>query len=128
MCTLGLWLSPWELWGFWWVDIVVLPMGLQSPSTPLVLSLTPLLGTPCSVQWLAESICLCSCKALAGPLRRQPYQAPFSMYFLASAIVSGFVNCIWDEPPSGSLWMAFSSVSALHFISIFVPVNILFSF
>jgi hypothetical protein len=37
-------------------------------------------------------ICLCICKALAGPLRRQPYQAPFSMHFLASTIVSGLVN------------------------------------
>jgi hypothetical protein len=34
----------------WLVDIVVLPMGLQTPSTPSVLSLTPLLGTPCLVQ------------------------------------------------------------------------------
>jgi hypothetical protein len=54
------------------VDIV-LPVGLQSPSSPLALSLTPLLGTPCSVQWLAASICLCICKALVGSLRRQPY-------------------------------------------------------
>jgi hypothetical protein len=34
---LGLWFSPWELWGVWLVDIVVLPMGLQTLS---VLSLT----------------------------------------------------------------------------------------
>jgi hypothetical protein len=54
-------------------------MGLQTPSTPSFLSLTPLLGAPCSVQWLAENICLCICKTLAGPLRRQPYQAPFRM-------------------------------------------------
>jgi hypothetical protein len=66
-------------------------MGLQTPSTPSVLSLTPLLGTPCSVQWLAVSIHNCIYKALTGPLRRQPYQAPFSMHFLASTIVSGFV-------------------------------------
>ena len=37
------------------VDIVVLPMGLQTPSAPSVLSLTPPLGTPCSVQWLTAS-------------------------------------------------------------------------
>ena len=35
------------------VDVVVLLMGVQTPSTPPVLSLTPLLGTPHSVQWLA---------------------------------------------------------------------------
>ena len=48
------------------VDIVVLPMGLQTPSTPSVLSLTPLLGTLPSVQWLAVNIHLCICKALQG--------------------------------------------------------------
>ena len=31
------------------VDIVVLPMGLQPPSAPSVLSLAPPLGSPCSV-------------------------------------------------------------------------------
>jgi hypothetical protein len=32
---------------------------LQTPETPSVLSLIPLLGTPCSVQLLAANICLC---------------------------------------------------------------------
>jgi hypothetical protein len=31
------------------------------------------LGTLCSVQWLAVSICLCICQALAEPLRKQLY-------------------------------------------------------
>jgi hypothetical protein len=93
------WLSPWEFWGVWLVDIVVLPMGLQIPSTRSVLSLTPLLGTPRSVQWLAANICLWICKAL----RRQSYQAPFSIHFSASTIVSGFGNCIWDESPGGTV-------------------------
>jgi hypothetical protein len=51
-CVLfGWWFSPWELWRggggcvICFVDIVVLPMGLQTPSTPLVLSLTPPLVT-----------------------------------------------------------------------------------
>jgi hypothetical protein len=94
---LGWWLSPWELWGVWLVDMVVLP------SIPSVLSLTPLLGTLYSVQWLTASICLCICQALAGPLKRQLYQAPYSVHFLASAIVSGFGNCIWDEFPGGAV-------------------------
>ena len=71
------------------VDIVS-PMGLQTPSAPSVLSLTPPLGTLCSVQWLAASIHLCICQALADPLRRQLYQAPVSMHFLAFTIVSAF--------------------------------------
>jgi hypothetical protein len=33
--------SPWELWGYWLVHIVVSPMGLQIPSAPCVLSLAP---------------------------------------------------------------------------------------
>jgi hypothetical protein len=78
------------------VDIFVLPMVLQTPSALSVLSLTPLLGTPHSVQWLAMNIHLCVFKALAGPLRRQPYQVTFSMHFLAATIVSGFGNYIWD--------------------------------
>jgi hypothetical protein len=48
--------SPWELLGDWLVGIVDLPVGLRSPSTPLVLSLTPPLVTPCSVQWLQASV------------------------------------------------------------------------
>jgi hypothetical protein len=69
---------------------------LQTLSTPTVPSLTPLLGTPHSVQCLAVNIHLCICKALAGPLRRQPYQAPFSMHFLTPEILSRFGVCIWD--------------------------------
>ena len=69
----GWWLSPWMLWGVWLVDNFVLPMRFETPSGLSVLSLTPLLENPCSVQWLAESICLCIWKALAVPLRRQPY-------------------------------------------------------
>jgi hypothetical protein len=34
------WFSHWELWGIRWVGIVVLPMGLQTPSAPSVLPLT----------------------------------------------------------------------------------------
>jgi hypothetical protein len=70
-CVLsGWWFIPWELWGwgwYWLVDIVVLPIGLQTPSAPSVLYLTPPLGTP----WMAGSICLCICQALAEPLKRQ---------------------------------------------------------
>jgi len=78
------------------VDIVVLLMGLQTPSA---LSLTPPLATPFSVQCLVASICLCLCQALAEPLRIQLYQASVSMNFLASTILSGFVGCIWDGTP-----------------------------
>jgi hypothetical protein len=74
----------------WLVDIVVLPMKLQTPSAPTVLALASPLGSPHLVQWLAAYICICVGQALAMPLRRQLYQAPVSKHFLASAIVSGF--------------------------------------
>jgi hypothetical protein len=64
-----------------------------------VLSLTPPLGTLCSIQQLAESICLSICQTLAESLRIQLYQAPVSKPFLASTIVSAFCNCIWDGSP-----------------------------
>jgi hypothetical protein len=68
-------------WRAWLVDIVVFPMELQTISTPSALSLTPPLGTQCSVQWLAVSICLCICQALAEPLRKQLYQTSVSKHF-----------------------------------------------
>ena len=44
-CVLfGWWLSSWEFWRYWLVHIVVLPMGLPTPSAPSVLFLTPPLG------------------------------------------------------------------------------------
>jgi hypothetical protein len=80
----GLWFSPREVWGCWLVHIVVPPMGLQTPSAPWVLSLDLSLETLCSVQWMAVSIHLCICQALAEPLRRKLYQVPVSKLLLAS--------------------------------------------
>jgi hypothetical protein len=40
------WLSPWEFWWVCLVDIVVLPMGLQTPSTPSVFSLNSCIVDP----------------------------------------------------------------------------------
>ena len=39
-----------QLWGYWLVHIVVPPIGLQTPSPPLVLSLAPPLWALCSIQ------------------------------------------------------------------------------
>jgi hypothetical protein len=70
-CVLFSWcFSSWELSGVWLVNIIVLPMRWQMLSVPSVLSLILPLGTPCSVQWLAVSIRLCICQALAKLLRR----------------------------------------------------------
>jgi hypothetical protein len=66
----GWWSSPWELLEMWPVDTVAPSMVLQTPSAPSVPSPTPPSGIPLSVQWLAASIHLCICQALAEPLRR----------------------------------------------------------
>jgi hypothetical protein len=113
-CLGGIWV------GVWLVDSVATPMGLQTPSAPSVLSPTPPSLTPCSVQWLAASLHLCICQALAEPLRRQLYQAPVSKHLLASTIVSRFGNCIWDRSPGGAVsgWPFFSQ--GAHFKLIIV--------
>jgi hypothetical protein len=125
----GWWFNPWELWEVWLVDIVVLPMGLQIPLLPSLLSLTLPLGTPCSIQWLTVSICLCICQDLAEPLRRQLYQTPVSKHFLAPCVVSGLGVCEWDGSSRRAVseWPFLQSL--LHiFFSIFPPLIILFPF
>ena len=67
VCSLVGGLVPGSSGGIWWVDIVVPPMWLQTPSAPSVFSLTPPLGTLCSVPWLAASIHLCICQIPAEP-------------------------------------------------------------
>jgi hypothetical protein len=102
--------------GVWLVDNVApLPMGLQTLSAPSVPSPTPPSGTPLLVQWLAVSLPLCICQALAEPLRRQLYQAPVSKLLLASTIMSRFGSCIWDGSPPrwGSLPRPFREIPPL---------------
>jgi hypothetical protein len=97
------WFSPRELWGYWLVHMAVPPMGMQTPSASWVLSQVPLLGTQCSVQWMAVSIHFCICQALTEPSRRQLYQAPVSKVLLASTLVSVLGGCLWDGSPGGSV-------------------------
>jgi hypothetical protein len=103
-------------------------MGLQTPSAPSVPSSTPPLGTVSSVPWLAASICLCICQALAEALRKQPYQAPVSKHFPTSTIASGFGDCMWDGSSCGAVsrWPFLQSL--LHTVSKYSTVNILFPF
>jgi hypothetical protein len=84
------------------------------------------IGDPVLSQ-MAESIHLCIYHALAEPLRRQLYQAPVSKHLLASTIVSGLGDCIWDRTPGAAVsgW-PFPSVSAPHFVSISPFMDILF--
>ena len=82
------------------VYIVVLPVGLQTPSAPWVFSLAPPMGTLCT--WMAVSIHFCISQTLAESLKRQLYQAPDSKH-LVSKIVSGLGACLWDGSPSGAV-------------------------
>jgi hypothetical protein len=54
--------------------LLFFPWGCK-PLQLLRSSLIPPLETPCSVHWLAVSICICICQAVAGPPRRQLHQA-----------------------------------------------------
>jgi len=76
---------------------------LQTPSAPSVYSLTPTLGSPCSVKWLATTILIGISGALAEPLRRHPYLALVSKYILVLGIVTGFGGCMWDGSPGGAV-------------------------
>jgi hypothetical protein len=82
--------------------------------------LAPSLGTLCSVQWWTKRIHLFLCQALAEHLRRQLYQVLVSKHLLASTIVSGLGNCIWDGFPGGavSVWPFLQSL--LHTLSLYL--------
>jgi hypothetical protein len=99
VCSLDDGLVLGSFWGTGWLILLFFLWGWN----PLQLQSFLYWGTPCSVQWLAVSIHLCICKALAGSLRRQSHQAPFSMHFITSSILSGFGNCIWEESPGGTV-------------------------
>jgi hypothetical protein len=97
-------LVPGSSGGSGWL-ILLFFLWVQTPSTSLVLSLTPIFGTSCSA---SASVFVRLWQGLSGDSH---YQAPFSMHFLASTIVSGFSNYIWDESPGGT-------VSGLPFLSL----------
>ena len=122
MCILGWWSWPGELKIIWPVDTVAPSMGMQTPSAPPS-------GTPHSVQWLAVSIRLCICQALERASQEIALSG-FSHQALPAIIHnSDQIWCLYMGwiPRWGSLWMAFPSVSAPHFVSIFLPVSILFT-
>jgi hypothetical protein len=119
---LGGWssLASWGREDIWPVDTVTPPAPPPTHKelqTPLVPSPNPLSRTLHSVQWLAVSICLCICQALAEPLKRQPYQASVSKHFLASAITSRFWDCIWDGSPGGAVSGWLFCQSLIHTLS-----------
>jgi hypothetical protein len=110
------------------IDTVALSMGLQTHSASSVSSPTPPSGTLHSVQWLAASIP----PLYLSDSGRASQETAISGFHQQA--VPGFQNRVWVWwlqmgwiPRWGSLWMAFPSVSAPHFDSIFPPVSILFT-
>jgi hypothetical protein len=92
----------------------------QGPFSSFSPCLTPPLGFLCSVWWLAVSLCIYIGQDPAEPFRRQLLSGTHQQAFL------GIYNSVWVWclhvgwiPRWGSLWMAFSSVSALLFVSEF---------
>ena len=113
------WSSPWALWRVCLVDMVILFKGLQAPSAPSVLHITPPLESLSSVQWFAASICICIGQALAETLRRQLYQAPASKKLLLSASVWVWWLHVGWIPKWDRFWISFSSVSVPLFVTVF---------
>ena len=112
--------------GNWLVHIAVPPMGLQTPSSPWVLSLAPSLGTLCSNQWMTVSFYFCIYQALADSLKRKLCQAPVSKNRV------GICHSVWVWwlfvgwiLGWGSLWMILSFISALNFVSVAPSMGIL---
>jgi hypothetical protein len=98
MCTLGWWLSLWELWGVWLVVIVVLPLGLQPPSSSFSPSPNSSIGvTMLSPMVGSEHPYLCwSGSGRASQRTIIPFSCQQAL--LASGIVSG------DGSPGGAVY------------------------
>jgi hypothetical protein len=109
-CTLWLVVRSLRAEGVWQVDIVVLPMRMQTPSAPTVLALSSPVGSSYSVQCLAVFICIGFGPALAKPIGER-YTGLLSVSTPWHQQKSGFGVGKWI-PRWGSLWMAFPSVSA----------------
>uniref|UniRef100_A0A8C6IHW6 UDP-glucuronosyltransferase n=1 Tax=Mus spicilegus TaxID=10103 RepID=A0A8C6IHW6_MUSSI len=83
-------------------------MGLQTPSTPLVPFLTPLLVIPGPVQWLAVNMSPPHFFLSSGRASQETTISGFFQHALLGIYNSVLVgNCIWDEFPGGTLLKVF---------------------
>jgi len=105
--------------GVWLVDIVVLPMVVQTFSAPSVLPITPPLGSQCSLLWLAASttsVLVSLCQMLSGDSCNRLLSA--STYWHQQWCL-GLVVTYGMNPQMGQSLDDSPSVSAPHFVSIF---------
>jgi hypothetical protein len=96
---------------------VVLPMGLQSPSAPLVLSPALPPDSLNSVGRLALSILICIGQLLPGPPKEPSHQVSVSKLLLTAATVSGLVSADMMDPQvveSSDVSLSSIFVSVLH--------------
>ena len=98
--------------------------GIAIPFNSFSLCLALPLGSPGSVWWLAVSICICIGQVLVEPLREQPYQAPVSKCFLASAIVLRFGVCRLDGSLGGAVSGLFLSPCSMFLFLLFLWIGI----
>ena len=86
--------------GIWLVDIVVLPMKLQTLSAPTALVLTSVLGFPHSLKCFTVYIYICIGPTLAEPLRGELYWlllvsiSWLQQYFLGLVSADGIVPVV----------------------------------
>jgi hypothetical protein len=119
----GWWFSFSELWGVWLVDIIVLPMGLQTPYS----SFSPFTDSSTEDSMLSPMV---GCEHSESKASQETAISSSRQQALLGISNSVWVWCLYMEwlLRWGSLWMAFFfSISALHFVSVFPPVNIFFS-
>ena len=123
---LGWWFRPWELWGVWLVDIVVLllgnPISSFSPFSNSSIGdrlLSPMVGCKYPSLYLSGF----------GKASQEIAISRFCQQALLGIHNSVWIWCLFMGwiPRWSSLCMAFPSFSAPHFVSIFFPLSILFS-
>ena len=104
-------------WGCGWLILFFLLWGCKPLHLPPVLSLTPPLWSPCSIQCLAVSICLCICRALER-LSGDSFIRLLSANTSLTSAIDFFDICntawVWCLYTGWiNLWIAFPSVSTL---------------
>ena len=75
---------------------------------------------------LSPKLDLCIYQALAEPLRRPLYQAPFIKHLFASTIMSGLVTIFWMDPQVGKSLDGLSFTIGYALVSVSLPLGILF--
>jgi len=102
--------------------------GFANPFISLSILSNNFIESPCSIQCLATIILTSVSRVLSVSLRRHPYLTPVNKDLVASAIVTGLCDCIWDRSTHGvvSGWPFLQSLlnsSSLNFLPwiFFIP-------